>query len=157
MKLSEHFTEIEFLRSQVASRKGIDNTFQSELHRSNARFLCERFLEPLRAVINDPIIITSGYRCLALNRAVGGSSTSAHVYGLAVDFIPLKTEPKQAFETLIKLHREKKVPNFDQLIWEYDGAWIHLGLSLVINRNQILKTQFIKNEKGKNVLKYVNY
>ena len=84
LMLSEHFSVDEFTFSATAQAMGIVNSpGSSEL--ANLRFLCRELLEPARAVIGEPIHVTSGYRCLALNRAVGGVAQSYHVRGLAAD------------------------------------------------------------------------
>ena len=84
MMLSKHFSLDEFTCSATAQAMGIVNSpGSSEL--ANLRFLCQEVLEPARKVIGEPIHITSGYRCLALNRAVGGVAQSYHVRGLAAD------------------------------------------------------------------------
>lgn len=84
LMLSEHFSVDEFTFSATAQAMGIANCpGSSEL--ANLRFLCREVLEPARKVIGEPIHITSGYRCLALNRAVGGVAQSYHVRGLAAD------------------------------------------------------------------------
>lgn len=122
MLLSPHFTLEEFLVSETAARKGINNTPTDEVV-ANLKRLCER-LELVRALFNAPVVITSGYRCPALNAAVGGAKDSAHMYGRAADFIvPGMGSP---------LHiatRITKYPNivFDQLINEFD-SWVHFGI-----------------------------
>ena len=136
-KLSQHFTEEEFLRSETASRYRIDNSFKSITFKQNAIKLCKEVLEPIRTHLNKPVFITSGYRCQALNKKVNGSKTSAHMYGLAVDFIVYEMSVKEAFLSVSEFLTNSKIP-FDQLILEY-GSWIHLGLSMNENRNQILK------------------
>ena len=84
LMLSEHFSLDEFVFSATAKAMGLNNDpGSSEL--ANLRFLCREVLEPARKVIGVPIHITSGYRCLALNRAVGGVAQSYHVRGLAAD------------------------------------------------------------------------
>ena len=84
LMLSEHFSLDEFVISATALAMGIVNSpGSSEL--ANLRFLCREVLEPARAVLGEPIHVTSGYRCLALNRAVGGVAQSYHVRGLAAD------------------------------------------------------------------------
>ena len=84
LMLSEHFSVDEFTFSATAQAMGIVNSpGSSELE--NLRFLCREVLEPARRVLGEPIHITSGYRCLALNRAVGGVAQSYHVRGLAAD------------------------------------------------------------------------
>ena len=84
MMLSEHFSLDEFTFSATAQAMGINNT-PGSLELENLKFLCREVLEPARKVIGEPIHITSGYRCLALNRAVGGVAQSYHVRGLAAD------------------------------------------------------------------------
>lgn len=84
LMLSEHFSLDEFVVSATAIAMGISNSpGPSEL--ANLRFLCREVLEPARGIIGEPIHVTSGYRCEALNRAVGGVSQSYHVRGLAAD------------------------------------------------------------------------
>lgn len=84
LMLSEHFSLDELTLSATALAMNITNSpGSSEL--ANLRFLCREVLEPARRVLGEPIHITSGYRCLALNSAVGGVSQSYHVRGLAAD------------------------------------------------------------------------
>ena len=84
LMLSEHFSVDEFTFSATAQTMGIENS-PGSIELANLRFLCREVLEPARKVIGEPIHITSGYRCLALNRAVGGVAQSYHVRGLAAD------------------------------------------------------------------------
>ena len=84
LMLSEHFSIDEFVVSATAIAMGIENS-PGSIELANLRFLCREVLEPARRVIGEPIHITSGYRCLALNRAVGGVAQSYHVRGLAAD------------------------------------------------------------------------
>ena len=84
MMLSKHFSLDEFTCSATAQAMGIVNS-PGSIELANLRFMCEEVLEPAREVIGEPIHITSGYRCLALNRAVGGVAQSYHVRGLAAD------------------------------------------------------------------------
>ena len=86
MQLSEHFELAEFLVSETAARRGISNEPTPEVI-ENLRRLCQSVLEPLRVKLARPVVITSGYRSLALNRAVGGSPTSHHMQGRAADLI----------------------------------------------------------------------
>lgn len=84
MNLSLHFTLDELIRSQEASRFGIDNYPSPEII-ENLRALCADILEPLRNAISRPITVSSGYRCKLLNHRVGGAKNSDHVRGLAAD------------------------------------------------------------------------
>ena len=114
MQLSEHFSLSEFTRSATATERGISNNLdpQNPAHAAiiaNLRNLCEQVLEPLRAFARQPIIISSGYRSPALNRAVGGAKNSQHLTGEAVDIrIPLydfKGEQGQRFTNMELLDR----------------------------------------------------
>lgn len=125
MQLSPHFTLDEFIASDTASRRGIDNSpspeILAELQRTAA------MLELVRVQLgNRPIRITSGYRSPVLNAAVGGSTSSAHCRGMAADF----TCP--GFGTPLEICRELATYagslNFDQLIHEF-GSWVHIGRS----------------------------
>jgi uncharacterized protein YcbK (DUF882 family) len=125
--LTEHFTLEEFTDSQTAARKGIRNMpSDHSRERKNIQRTAET-LEKVRAILGDkPILVSSGYRSHQVNAAVGGSNSSAHVYGLAVDF----TCP--GFGTPIEICKaiepHMKDLGIDQLIHEYK-TWVHLGLS----------------------------
>lgn len=99
-----------------------------------ARALVEvvtRCVQPARDRFG-PCKVTSGYRCPALNRAVGGEVTSQHQDGEAVDFEPLSAEIETVFRWCV-LNLD-----FDQVILE-DGRWIHISYrSAVRNRHQAL-------------------
>lgn len=84
MKLSENFSLSEFTRSETADRLGIDNTPSGEVV-ANLSELCRVVLQPLRDAWGKPLRINSGYRCPALNKAVGGVATSQHCKGCACD------------------------------------------------------------------------
>lgn len=84
LMLSEHFGVDEFTFSATARAMGIVNS-PGTIELANLKFLCVEVLEPARELIGKPIHVTSGYRCLALNRAVGGVAQSYHVRGLAAD------------------------------------------------------------------------
>ena len=129
MNLSPHFTLEEMIFSQTASREGIDNTPTPDalacLHDLAAS------LEELRTLFGDrAIIISSGYRCEALNAAVGGSTSSAHMLGMAADFVSPPPTPLE----LCRLIEASDIP-FDHLIFEYD--WIHFAIGPQ-NRRQVL-------------------
>lgn len=123
MQLSPHFRLFEFVISETAERRGIDNTPTDQIV-ARLRTLCQQILEPARVALG-PLHINSGYRSAALNAAIGGSSTSAHMLGYAADVVPFSTT-KLAFAKWVKAHGA-----FDQIILEFgtiaEPAWIHVS------------------------------
>ena len=122
----KYFTLKELTRSVTAKNKGIDNT-PGEVEKNNLIALVENVLDPLREAWGQPIIITSGYRCPALNRAVGGSATSQHVTGEAAD-IRTVSDTVEDNKALYELIRVLNLP-IDQCINEYGYDWIHVSYS----------------------------
>lgn len=125
MNLSPHFLLAEFTASNTAAARGIDNTPPPEAL-ANLRRLAE-VLEQARAVLGGAIAISSGYRSPALNKAVGGSATSAHMDGRAADFTcPSFGEPVEVCRALVAAGIV-----VDQIISERSGArtWVHLGIA----------------------------
>ena len=86
LQLSKYFTLGEFIQSRVACGQNIlaQFVYHADIV-DNIRFLHDKLLLPLRQAIGAPIIINSGYRCRALNMAVGGATNSLHLWGLAAD------------------------------------------------------------------------
>lgn len=127
MQLTKNFHLSEFTKSQTATRFGLDNTPNEEVIK-NLKLLAERVLQPIRNHYNLPIIISSGYRSIAVNNAVGGSRKSQHMIGQAADF----EIPSIDNYTLAKWI-EKNI-NYDQLILEFytggNSGWIHVGYSI---------------------------
>ena len=82
--ISEHISYKEGVRSNTATRRGIDNTPNNE-QLDNMELVAEEVFEPLRAYVNGPIKINSFFRCPELNKAIGGSSKSQHCKGQAMD------------------------------------------------------------------------
>jgi hypothetical protein len=134
MQLSKNFKLNEFTTSQTATRKGIDNTAPAPII-ERLRMLANT-LEQVRTLLGDNSIrISSGYRCLALNRAIGSGDTSAHVQGYAVDFTcPNFGTPKEVANKIAQSDIK-----FDQLI--YEGTWIHLSVD-PRNRRDVLTANF---------------
>jgi len=119
-QLSEHFTLEEMIASDTADRLGIDNT-PSETNQLNLAWTCDE-LEGVRELLGKrPIIINSGYRCPDLNKAVGGSSSSDHMKGFAVDFTcPEYGTPLEICQIIMDSNLR-----FSQLIYEY--TWVHIA------------------------------
>ena len=115
MQLTEHFTLEEMLHSETAEKKKIENRITAE-EVNNLQRLCQKVLEPLRQHFGKPIRINSGFRCKALNEAVGGAKNSYHTKGRAVD-IP-NVPGWLAYIRDHLLHTD--------LI--HEGTWIHVAL-----------------------------
>lgn len=129
------FTLRELTKSDIAKRNNISNTPNKE-EEKNIIALIDNILDPLRQAYGKPIIVTSGYRCEELNRLVGGSKTSQHRTGQAVDIRTISDTPeenKKLYDLIIELN----LP-FDQLINEYNFDWVHVSHSSK-HRKQILK------------------
>ena len=127
MKLSEHFTLEELTVSPTAKKLGLPNNPTPE-HIENMKYVCEKILEPVRVHFGKPVQINSSYRSPAVNAKVGGSETSQHSNGEAVDFeipgIDNKTVADWVGDNLI----------FDQIILEFytkgdkSSGWVHCSI-----------------------------
>lgn len=133
MKLSQHFHLSEFTTSQTATRLGINNT-PSPTIQQNLKTLADG-LELVRSLLKNPIFISSGYRSLELNRKIGGSPTSDHVYGYAADFTCNKFgTPKDIVRAIMNSSIK-----YDQLICE-NNDWVHISYSPKMRRQTINAT-----------------
>ena len=130
--MTPHFTLSEFTASDTAARLGIDNNLPDEL-RENALKTLE-MMERIRYHIDAPITITSGYRCEALNKAIGSKPTSDHTLAFACDFkAPKAGTPFQIAASLAPVF---KIIGIGQLILEF-GTWVHVSTRIpdkIINR-----------------------
>ena len=146
-RISKHISFDEATKSITAIRRGIFNK-PGEVELANMKLVAEKCFEPLREWYGKPIKINSFYRSKALNTAVGGSSTSDHVKGMAIDLDAEHDNTK-----LFHYIREKL--DFDQLIAEFPingiPSWIHVSYNQN-NRKQVLVAKKIK---GKTV--YLSY
>lgn len=129
----KHFTVSEFVRSETADRKGINNRLPKELL-PNVQALVDNVLDPLREAWGGAIIVNSGYRCEALNKAVGGVSTSDHLKAMAAD---VTVGGIKENKRLFNLAQELKLP-FKQLILEQGGKWVHISYDKSNEKRQIL-------------------
>ena len=130
--ISDHITYSEATQSPTAIRFGIENT-PTENQLFAMRIVASVCFEPLREWYGKPIKINSFFRCTLLNQKVGGSPTSQHCKGEAIDISAgSKAENKKLFDWC------KANLVFDQLINEYDYTWIHISFSQGQNRNMVL-------------------
>lgn len=133
MNLSPHFTLAEFTVSETAARRGIDNTPREAFVLENLKRIAG-VMESIRAILENPVIVSSGFRCLDLNSAIGSKPTSAHVVGLAADFIcPGYGTP---YDVCRAIEPHVRRLGIDQLIYEH--TWIHVGLRAGEPRHQIM-------------------
>ena len=144
--ISTHISYKEGVHSNTAIRRGIDNTpTDDQLY--FMEIVAEEVFEPLREWVGGPIKINSFYRCPELNTAIGGSATSQHCKGQAMDIDDTFGKATNAeMYNFIKEHLD-----FDQMIWEFgdddNPAWVHVSyVSPEKNRNRCLKAY---KENGK--------
>lgn len=150
MKLSKNFALSEITHSNTAKRLGIENE-PTEKHLQNMQHLVDNLLQPLRDAVG-PIRVSSGYRNPSLNRAIGGSSSSQHCKGQALDlqfWSKGKMDNKIIYDWILQSGLE-----FDQMINEFDFAWIHISLKAKDNRKQVLEAY--KNEDGDTKYRYAD-
>lgn len=143
--LSEHFSLSEFVVSQTAIRKGIDNTPPSEAI-INLQQLCIHVLEPIRNALGV-VHISSGYRCQELNEAIGGAKTSQHIEGKASDIVVNDIPVDVVFDYI-----KRSNIDFDQMINEFDGAWLHISYNPGKNRRECM---IAKKVNGKTIYEKV--
>ena len=143
----KHFTFREFEHSDTATRLNIDNRLP-ELVEAHVVELVDILLDPLREAWGGPLIVTSGYRCPALNKAVGGSETSAHTAGWATDLVPGDGRSVQELVNFAIEWLTAAGPPFDQLIDERSGGsrWLHIGIR---NLKGAQRRQTLLYENGK--------
>ncbi len=131
----KYFTMDELTHSATAIRKGIDNTPDSKV-KANLTALVANLLDPLREAYGKPIVVSSGYRCAKLNRAVGGVARSQHLSGQAAD-LQSAGKSRSEHKKLFDLARKLNLP-YDQLIDEHDYKWVHISFNPKGNRRQVL-------------------
>ena len=140
IRLSRNFSLSEFTRSATAEKLGISNTPSPE-DIARLKQLCVSTLQPIRDAWGSGLKVTSGFRSLRLNKAVGGSDTGVHPLGWAADIVPANGKIKE-FKAFVKfLLRKGHIP-FDQCIDEKKGKseWVHISYA---NYRGIQRRQFI--------------
>jgi hypothetical protein len=135
--VSKHFSFDELTRSATAARLGIDNTPPPPAA-VRLEALAERLLDPVRELWGAPLRVNSGYRCTALNRAVGGAPRSQHMAGEAADITAGSREGNRRLFEAIEAAVRRGDLALDQLIDERGYRWLHLSYREGDNRQQIL-------------------
>ena len=145
MNLSENFSLSELIYSDMALRKNLENTPNVE-QMENLKLVCQNILEPVRAHFNLPVIISSGYRSVALCEAIGSSAKSQHTKGQAADFEIFGIPNKDVADWIVNNI------DFDQCILEFwnenepNSGWVHCSFNSAGNRKQYLRAS---KENGK--------
>ena len=151
-RISEHISLKEGVKSHTATRLNIDNTPRN-LDLINMKTIAEKVFEPLRSWVGGPIAINSFYRSPKLNSAIGGSTSSQHCIGCALDLddnYGHKTNA-QMFEYV------KNNLDYDQIIWEFgtdeNPNWVHISyVSEDTNRRRLLKASKINGKTTYSVI-----
>jgi hypothetical protein len=152
MQLSTNLSLAEVTRSETAKRRGISNMPTAE-HIENFKKLAVNIFQPIREHFGKPILISSGYRSAELNKAIGGSLSSQHCSGEAIDIDMDGTDitNKQIFDYI------KDNLTFDQMIAEFpkqgNPDWVHV--SFAANRSQRKQILVAKKVNGKTT--YIPY
>ena len=137
-KISKHISYKEATHSNTATRRGIKNV-PTEKHLTAMKALAKNVFEPVRVHFDKPIRVNSFFRSSALNKAIGGSTTSQHCKGEAIDIDATKGFTNKQIYNYIKNNLE-----YDQLIWEFgtdaEPDWVHVSYRADgKNRKQQLK------------------
>lgn len=151
-KLSNHLSLAEMINSGTAKRLGISNMPTPD-HLENMKYLAEKVFEPIRAYFNMSIHVSSGYRSKDLNKAIGGSQTSFHSIGCAMDIDMDNTSisNKEIFYFILNNL------DFTELIWEFGTNdrpdWVHVA----IVKNREKEKEVLTSKKVGSQTKYFDY
>lgn len=138
MALTKNFTLQELTKSATATRLKIDNTPSQRIIK-NLTELASKVLQPIRDKYGKPIIVTSGYRCEQLNKAVGGVPFSQHCQGQAADIKSVSdsvADNKALFDLIVKMIKSGEIV-VGQLTDEHNFDWIHVSTPSNNKTNQI--------------------
>jgi len=141
--LTKNFSLHEMLVSETAARFNFIEQFDpAEEVVDNLEQLCVKVLQPLRDALKYPLHVNSGFRCHRVNSSIGGATKSQHLTGHAADVDDFKNGNEFMLRKIVEL----KLP-FDQLINEFNFAWVHVSYDPKRNRRQILEAVKDKNFK----------
>lgn len=147
-KISEHISYSEAIKSQTAIRHGIDNTPNEEQLKA-MKLVAEKIFEPIRKALNRPVFISSFFRSPALNKKIGGATSSQHCKGQAID-IDVDGLNNEIFYFI------KNNLQYNELIWEFGNSsepdWVHVSYVEGNNKKEILRAV---KENGKT--KYIPF
>ena len=151
MKISKHLSLKEVTKSNTAIKNGIENV-PDDVQLQNLIILAENVFEPLREHVNGPICVGSSFRSEELNRRIGGSKTSQHCKGQAIDIDDTYGSATNA-DMFHYIHDNL---DYDQIIWEFgddkNPDWVHVSyVSIEENRNQALK---VIRKNGKSIYSF---
>lgn len=152
-QVTENFNYLELIDSKTASARGINNIPPEEF-KKNLIDSCSNLWQPARDILGVPMKINSGYRSPVLNKAIGGSTTSTHCYGYAIDFVaPKFGTTTEIVKTLVSEFTKRGIA-WDQIILEFPSSpnsWVHLGWkhNSGKQRKQILTA--VKDKQGKTI------
>ena len=127
--VTANFRYSELIHSNTAVRLGIEN-IPTIVHKVNLIESCNKLWQPARDILGKTMIVSSGYRSSLLNSKVGGSDSSAHSIGCAIDFTSPSFGTSRAIANKLAKEFKAKGIKFDQLILEFpdsDNSWVHLG------------------------------
>jgi len=151
-RISEHVSLKEGIKSHTATRLGINNT-PSDLDLINMKTIAEKVFEPLRKFVGGPISINSFYRSPKLNSAIGGSTSSQHCKGCALDI-----DDTYGHKTNAEMFEYIKCNlDYDQMIWEFgddtNPDWVHISyVSEDANRRRLLKATKVKSKTNYTII-----
>lgn len=134
-----YFSDKELYASATARKKGINNTPDASAW-AKLYALRDNVLNPARERYGSCIYVNCAYRCPELNKLVGGASTSQHLTGCAADITTKSVDGNRKLFAILM-----DMGNFDQIIWEGQGSWIHVSYDPTRDRHSVLA----QNKDGK--------
>lgn len=129
----------EFIRSSTAEKRGIDNMPRDDRVWKRIEYLAAKVLQPLRDEFGA-VKVNSGYRCPALNKAIGSSNKSFHAFGMGADIVPL-VEGVTTKDYFMYIHNN--LPYTELIAEEIPGGWIHVALERGREKEHQLKYKLV--------------